>query len=184
MSCLQISVPGPPASQHCAVHGQAVDSPHPPPARAVWRPAESSGELGVGGGGGGRGGDESDAMDASPAAVWRRPAQPGRGSRIRCVRWNRFQALRHQTPDTTIRGALTSSVRCSTWWMRYPCPPQRRPSTPPGIPTAVAGCAQGLDPGRSTRVPYGSGHRGPGGWMQSFKARRGISTLGCFMLVV
>ena len=40
-------------------------------------------------------------MDASPAAVWRRPAQPGRGSRIRCVRWNRFQALRHQTPDTT-----------------------------------------------------------------------------------
>ena len=38
-------------------------------------------------------------MDASPAAVWRRSAKPGRGSRIRCVRWNRFQALRHQTPD-------------------------------------------------------------------------------------
>ena len=52
-------------------------------------------------GGGERGGDESDAMDAAPAAVWRRPAQPGRGGRIRCVRWNRLQALRHQTPDTS-----------------------------------------------------------------------------------
>ena len=51
-------------------------------------------------GGGERGGDESDAMDAAPAAVWRRLAQPGRGGRIRCVRWNRLQALRHQTPDT------------------------------------------------------------------------------------
>ena len=50
MSCLQISVPGPPASQDCAVHGQGVDSPPPHAARAVWRPAESSGELGVGGG--------------------------------------------------------------------------------------------------------------------------------------
>ena len=51
-------------------------------------------------GGGERGGDESDAMDAAPTAVWRRPAQPGRGGRIRCVRWKRLQALRHQTPDT------------------------------------------------------------------------------------
>ena len=51
-------------------------------------------------GGGGRGGDESDAMDAAPTAVWRRPAQPGPGGRIRCVRWNRLQALRHQTPNT------------------------------------------------------------------------------------
>ena len=50
MSCLQLSVPGPPVSQHCAVRGQAVDSPHPPPARAVWRPAERSGEPGIGGG--------------------------------------------------------------------------------------------------------------------------------------
>ena len=39
-------------------------------------------------------------MDAAPTAVWRRPAQPGRGGRFRCVRWNRLQALRHQTPDT------------------------------------------------------------------------------------
>ena len=62
------------------------------------------------GGGGERGGDESDAMDAAPTAVWRRPAQPGRGSRIRCVRWNRLQALRHQTPDTRewmVRPSLT-----------------------------------------------------------------------------
>ena len=62
----------------------------------------SAGTQGKGGGGGGRGGDESVAMDAAPTAVWRRPAQPHRGSRIRCVWWNPLQALRHQTPDTCI----------------------------------------------------------------------------------
>ena len=55
-------------------------------------------------GGGERGGDESDAMDAAPTAVWRRPAQPGRGGRIRCVRWNWLQALRHQTPPVATPG--------------------------------------------------------------------------------
>ena len=49
-------------------------------------------------GAGGRGGDESDAMDAASTAVWRRPAQPARGGCMRCVRGNRPEALRDQTP--------------------------------------------------------------------------------------
>ena len=40
-------------------------------------------------------------MDTELTTVWQFPAQPGRGGRIRCVWWNRLQALRHQTPDTT-----------------------------------------------------------------------------------
>ena len=52
--------------------------------------------LGDGGGGGQREGDKSDV---APAAVWRHSAQPGRGSCIRCVRWNWLRALKHQTPN-------------------------------------------------------------------------------------
>ena len=85
------------------------------------------------GGGGGRGGDESDAMDASPAAVWRLPAQPGRGGRIRCVRWNRLQALRHQTPDTCpccerayAFGTLLPATPWTTVPPLSPAPPERQ----------------------------------------------------------
>ena len=41
------------------------------------------------------------------------------------------------------------------------CPPQRRRGAPcAGTPTTVAGCAQGQDPERRTRVSCGSGHWG------------------------
>ena len=66
---------------------------------------------GDGVGGGGRGGDESDAMGVAPAAVWRRPARPGRGSRIRCIWWNRFRA--QQTPDTRHQAIPANVPECT-----------------------------------------------------------------------
>ena len=60
-----------------------------------------------------RGGDDSDALDGAPAAMWCRSGQPGRGSRIRCVRWKWFQALKQQLPDTPAQGELGVPKACS-----------------------------------------------------------------------
>ena len=76
----------------------------------MWLPTSVAGKLrGWGGGVGGGGGDESNAMGVAPTAVWRRPARPGRGSRIQCIRWNRFRA--QPTPDTRHQGASDTRSR-------------------------------------------------------------------------
>ena len=86
--------------RHCAVRRPGQPRTTPP---TGWgpcgsRPRWQGKPRGWSRGGGRGGGDESDAKDVAPTAVWHRPARPGRGSRIRCVRWNRFRA--QQTPDT------------------------------------------------------------------------------------
>ena len=51
----------------------------------------------MGKGQGGGGGSVGETR-ATRWTVWRRSAQPGRGSRIRCIQWNRLRA--QQAPDT------------------------------------------------------------------------------------
>ena len=98
----------------------------------------------MGGGGGGRGRDESDAMDAAPAAVWRRLAQPGRGGRIRCVRWNRLQALRHQTPDTW--SSVTLSSHSPTTFSKRAPPPLSGRLMSAGLGSNTLPCLPSLGP--------------------------------------
>ena len=169
-----------PAPQHCASTVQCLGqrtAPNPPPppprppASAVWRPADGSGGRGDMGpwarGWGGRGGDESDAMDAAPTVVWRRPVRPGRGSRIWCVRWNRLQVLRHQTPDTTSTVVCpppppSSTVTRATRAGR----PQGRAalSAPWGPSNCLADVAAGADLClRVVRLDWGGG---VGGWVR------------------
>ena len=79
-----------------------------------WEPKEAQGK---GQGGGERGADESGTMDVAPAAVWRHSAQPGRGSRIRCVQWNQRRAqqtpdTRHQTPPARSMQQYQRSCNC------------------------------------------------------------------------
>ena len=63
-------------------------------------------------------------MYAMPTAVWRRLAQPIRGSRMRCTWWNWLQALRHKTPDTPVCIATwrpCSEYTCKQIYRCMPC---------------------------------------------------------------